>query len=61
MKKTENNNPISLKPKPGELMPWEKKKTEYSKIKGDEKIIEKVWKDVEKIGNRFIWFCLTDS
>lgn len=58
---SKNTNPKFLKPHPGELIPWEKKKSEYSKIKGDEKIFEKVWKDVEKIGNRFIWFCLTDS
>ena len=51
----------SLYPKPGELIPWEKIKNEYSDVKGDKEIIEKVWKDMEKIGNRFIWFCLTDT
>ncbi len=58
---SKSDNPKFLKLKPGELIPWERKKSEYPKITGDEKVFEKVWKDIEKIGNRFIWFCLTDS
>lgn len=49
-----------LKPKPGELIPWSEKSKEYEKILGNEEILINIWKQTEEIGNRFIWFCLTD-
>ena len=51
---------IKFKPEPGVLLPWDDKKQEYEKITGDEKILKKVWENIEEIGNRFIWLCLTD-
>lgn len=49
-----------LKPKPGELIPWEEKIKEYEQILGDEKILKKAWEEIEVLANRFVWFCLTD-
>jgi ATP-dependent Lon protease len=61
MNSNKKDNQGLLEPGPGELIPWDKKKKEYLEITGNEKILEKTWKEIEKIGNRFIWFCLTDS
>jgi len=64
-KERERNNKLQIlklyRPKPGELIPWKEKIKDYAKIEGDEKLFERVWNDMEKIANRFIWFCLTDS
>jgi hypothetical protein len=44
--------------KPGVCIPWEEKKKELSKIMGDEKLIQKVWEDIDALGYVYIWQCL---
>jgi len=46
------------KPKPGVCIPWEQKKKELPKISGDEKLIRKVWEDIDALGYLYIWQCL---
>lgn len=50
----------NLKPKPGELIPWDIKQKELGKISGDKEIIKSQWTKVEELANRFIWAVLTD-
>lgn len=45
--------------KPGVCIPWEEKVKEYEKIMGDEKIVKKVWEDIDAMAYQYIWFCLT--
>ncbi len=49
-----------LKPKPGEIIPFEVREKEYKKIMGDKELIKKEWEKIEVIANRFIWAILTD-
>ena len=53
LKEKENLNP-------GELIPWNIRKEEYSQILGNEDIIKKEWDEIESLANRFIWAILTD-
>lgn len=53
LKEKENLNP-------GELIPWNTRKEEYSQILGNEDIIKKEWDEIESLANRFIWAILTD-
>jgi len=46
------------KPKPGVCIPWQQKKNELPKISGDEKLIRKVWEDIDALGYLYIWQCL---
>lgn len=49
-----------LKPKAGEIIPWEIHKKEYKKILGDREILKQQWENIEIIAFRFIWAILTD-
>ena len=44
---------------PGVCVPWEEKINEYPKILGDEKIIQKVWEDVDTLAYVYVWSTLT--
>lgn len=44
--------------KPGVCVSWEEKVKEYEKIMGDEKIVKKVWEDIDDLAYQYIWFCL---
>jgi hypothetical protein len=46
------------KRKPGVCIPWEEKKKELPKVTGNEKIIQKVWEDIDALGYVYIWQCL---
>jgi len=46
------------KREPGACIPWEEKLEELPVIKGDPKLIETVWKDVDALGYMYIWQCL---
>lgn len=43
---------------PGVCISWEEKVKEYEKIMGDEKIVKKVWEEVDALAYQYIWFCL---
>ena len=46
---------------PGVCIPWEEKVEEYGKIMGDEKIVKKVWEDIDTLAYLYIWFCLISA
>ena len=46
------------KKRPGVCVPWEEKVKELSKIRGDEKLLERVWEDNDALGYMYIWHCL---
>ncbi|OHB56454.1 MAG: hypothetical protein A2173_01260 [Planctomycetes bacterium RBG_13_44_8b] len=47
-----------IKRKPGVCVPWDEKKKELPKILGDEKVVQKVWEDIDTLGYIYIWQCL---
>jgi len=46
------------KPKPGVCVGWEEKLKELPEIKGDEKLLQKIWQDNESLAYMYIWHCL---
>lgn len=44
--------------KPGVCIPWEDKLRELPAISGDRDIIQRVWEDIDALGNTYIWQCL---
>jgi hypothetical protein len=34
---------------------WQQKRHEVPTIQGDEAIVQKIWEDIEGLGNMFIW------
>jgi hypothetical protein len=44
--------------KPGICVPWEEKRREIPEISGDEQLAQRIWEQVEGLGNTFIWQCL---
>jgi len=46
------------KPKPGVCIPWEKKVKELSALSGDRDMVQRIWEDIDGLGNMFIWQCL---
>ena len=40
---------------PGVCIPWEEKRREMPAIRGDERLVEQVWKDVDALGYMYIW------
>ena len=46
------------KVKPGTCIPWEEKVKELPNISGDKELVERIWEDVDSLGNMFIWQCL---
>jgi hypothetical protein len=40
---------------PGVCVPWEEKKQALPAIVGDEKLVKKVWEDVDSLAYTFIW------
>jgi hypothetical protein len=44
--------------KPGVCIPWQEQRKEYPEIMGDEKIVRKVWEEVDTLGYLYIWACL---
>lgn len=45
-------------PKPGECIPWEVKRQEFEKIKGDEEVIKKTWQDIDQLAYMYVWHVL---
>ncbi len=50
-----SKHPAQLGPKPGVCFPWEQKAAELSEITGDKELIERVWQNVDLLGNAYIW------
>jgi len=48
----------NTKPKPGSCIPWEDKLKELPTITGDRDLVQRIWEDIDKMGNMFIWQCL---
>ena len=46
------------KSKPGVCIPWQQKLKELGEIKGDEELIERIWKDNDALAYTYIWHCL---
>ena len=46
------------KVKPGVCIPWEEKRKELPEITGDRDLAQRVWEDIDALGNMFIWQCL---
>ena len=46
------------KPQPGVCVRWEEKLKELPEIKGDEKLLRKIWEDNEALAYMYIWHCL---
>ena len=43
---------------PGQCYPWARKRPEVGPISGDTDLMERVWTQVDGLGNMFIWQCL---
>jgi len=39
----------------GTCVPWEEKRKEIPQISGDEKLVKRVWEDVDALGYMYIW------
>lgn len=46
------------KRKPGVCIPWEEKKKEFAEILGDEKIVQRIWEQVDVLAYLYIWAVL---
>lgn len=46
------------KVKPGSCVPWEIKMKELPAISGDRDLVQRIWEDIDELGNMFIWQCL---
>ena len=44
--------------RPGVCIPWEQRRKEYPRIMGDEKVVQKVWEQIDDLAYSYIWFCL---
>lgn len=42
-------------PRAGACVPWEVRRSEIGEIQGDAEIVERIWKQVDGLGNMFIW------
>jgi hypothetical protein len=43
---------------PGVCIPWEEKRKEFAEIMGDEKIVQKIWEQVDVLAYLYIWAVL---
>jgi uroporphyrinogen-III decarboxylase len=43
---------------PGACMPWSEKAAELPELFGDRELLERIWKNIDSLGNTFIWQCL---
>jgi len=41
--------------KPGVCLPWEDRVKNLPEITGDKALVEKVWEDIDALGNTYIW------
>jgi hypothetical protein len=50
-------NPTTTKP-PGVCVTWDEAKADWSEIKGDEKIVQKIWEENDAEAYLFLWQCV---
>ncbi|MCX5670598.1 MAG: hypothetical protein NTU94_04675 [Planctomycetota bacterium] len=43
---------------PGVCIPWEEKLKELPPLKGDAKLVQRVWEDTDSLAYTYIWQCL---
>ncbi len=46
------------KSQPGDCFPWAQKVPELPEISGDRELLERIWQNIDSLGNTFIWQCL---
>ncbi len=51
-------NERKVQRRPGVCIPWEEKVKELPEIKGDKKLVKRVWEEVDGLGYVYIWQCL---
>jgi hypothetical protein len=44
--------------RPGVCIPWEEKRKELPAIPGDANLVQRIWEDLDALGNLYIWHCL---
>lgn len=44
--------------KAGACMPWPEKRKELAAVQGDERILERIWDNVDSLANMYVWQCL---
>lgn len=49
---------IESKTKPGVCIPWDDKRKEINEFQGDDALVQKIWEEIDGLGNAFIWHCL---
>jgi len=45
----------SPKIKPGVCFPWEQRVKDLPEITGDPAMVQKIWEDIDALGNMYIW------
>ena len=48
----------NAKVKAGVCIPWEEKLKELPTITGDRDLAQRVWEEIDALGNPFLWQCL---
>ncbi len=48
----------NAKMQPGTCITWEEKLKELPTISGDKELVQRIWEDIDELGNMFIWQCL---
>ncbi len=48
----------NAKMQPGACITWEEKLKELPTILGDKELVQRIWEDIDELGNMFIWQCL---
>ncbi len=46
---------FALPQPPGICIPWEQKRNDLPEIQGDEKLVQKIWEDIDALANTYIW------
>ena len=46
------------KREPGVCIAWEQKRQDLPEIQGDERLVKRVWEDVDSLAYVYIWQCL---
>ena len=44
--------------KPGVCFPWERKAAGLPELTGDKELVQRIWENLDALGNTFIWQCL---
>jgi uroporphyrinogen-III decarboxylase len=47
--------PAPGRPRAGVCAPWEKQRAELPPIRGNEALVQRIWEEIDALGNTFIW------